>query len=287
MVLHTQIPVTRFITGISLRIPESQIDNILPAIDNISIFVGSKLFYFSSKEIQKLHTGKKEGYILCHLPNIHFEKSLVIKDCINYYGDLNLALKGICALFIYPMKYALTWFFLLCLFALYHKYLLAVITNKSKISEWILLLVIVLFGFALRINGYDRYSAWGDEITASAQFGNPSLPFLTTFSDPGNPPLHFILLRFCFSLFGYSQKTARMISVVFGTLAIISVYFCVKSFSNKRAALLSAVFMTISSYAIGYSQEIRGYIIVFALIPVIIYTFLKFIETPTLKRMIC
>ncbi|WP_162502457.1 glycosyltransferase family 39 protein [Treponema endosymbiont of Eucomonympha sp.] len=285
-VLHTQIPITRFITGLFLRIPQSQASSVLSAIDNISIFVGSKLFYFSTAEIQKLNIEEKGGYILCHLPNIHFEKSFFIKNCINYYGDLNLALKGICAFFIYPMKYALAWFFILCLFALHHKFLIACFRNNKKAIEWILLFVIVLFGFALRINGYNRYSAWGDEIDAAAKWGNPSLPFFTTFADPGNPPLHFMLLRFCFTLFGWSQETARLISVVFGTLAIISVYFCVKPFSNKLTALLSAFFMAISSYAIGYSQEIRGYIIVFFLIPVIIYTFFKFIKEQTIKRMI-
>jgi hypothetical protein len=290
IVMHVKIPVSGFYRGIALRIPNDDFEQTLKAIDNISIFIGNKLFYFSSSNIAKMNGTQRDGYGIVRLPNIQYEPSVLIKNWTNYYGDLNFALKGIGAFFIYPMKFSLTWAFILCLFFLHRKRISAIyteFTTKYKnTTTVILLIVIILAGFALRINGYVRHSGWSDEIYSATVAGNPTMPFLNTFSDPGNPPFYTTLLRFWFKLFGWSEESGRLLSVLIGTCAIPALYCFVKPFFGRKTALLAALFMAISTFAVGYSQEMRGYIVKICLAPLIAFCFFNFMKNQSLKMLL-
>jgi uncharacterized membrane protein len=286
-VVYVKIPITGFLKECSLLIPENEVKATLAAIDNVSIFVGNKLFYFSHADIQKLPIKIKDGYAICLLPNVHYAWSILAKDVINSYGDINLAIISAAAFFIYPARFAVTWFFLLILLFLFRRSIAnAYCTAKkhSTICAAILLCVIIFAGFLLRINGYVRHSGWLDEIyTANAS--SPIFPFLRTFSDPGNPPFYFIVLRLFFSLFGWSEETGRLFSVIIGTLVIPALYLLVKPFFGKKAALLAALFMAFSTYAIGYSQEMRSNILRFFLVTISAFCFLNFLKKQSCKNL--
>ncbi|MDR3336624.1 MAG: hypothetical protein LBT16_05410, partial [Treponema sp.] len=216
IVMHTELRSTGFHHRIFLRMPESTAEEAINSMDNISVFIGNKLYYFSRDDIQKFSGKTKDGYILFQIPGLHYTKSLVIKDWINYYGDFNIALKIFCGFLFFPYRFIPTYLFLAGLLLLYRKQLKALyrrIRQRPEFWAVVLVAVITVFGFALRINGYVRHSGWTDEMYSAVRTGNPNLPLIATFSDPGNPPFYPMLLRCWFKLFGWSEEAGTMLSV--------------------------------------------------------------------------
>ena len=290
IIMHKRLTTHGFYRGVSIRIPEAEASQTLAAIDNISIFIGNKLFYFSSSDIQEwLKRGgdKENGHVVLPVPGLRYTPSLVIKNWTNYYGDFNLALMGIFDFLFHPARYALTYFFILCMIYIYKNYVSSVYRSLRG-KNWIqpaLFVIIILTGFALRINGFLRTSGWLDELYSSV-VSSPRLPFLQTFSDPGNPPLYYMLLRLAFTLFGWSEPVGKMVSVVLGTLTIVSVYVMTLRSGSKKAALLAALFMALSMYAVGFSQEMRSNIMRMFLVPLCAAFFLDLQKRASPENMV-
>jgi 4-amino-4-deoxy-L-arabinose transferase-like glycosyltransferase len=290
IVMYVQITTHGFYRGISLRLPEEDSGQTISAIDSISIFIGNKLFYFPSAVIKDWKGLPEAGYVFFPVPGLRYTASLLVKDWTNYYGEFNLALTGICDFLFRPARYAPVYFFIVCLLFLYRKRLYDVyraLSKRNKKGNYaVLLALVVLFGFLLRINGYTRHSGWSDEIYSATRAGNPNLPLIHTFSDPGNPPFYFILLRAWFMLFGWSEESGTLLSVIIGTAAILSLYFFVRSCYGAKTALLAAFFMAVCTFAAAYSQEMRAYILKMFLAPVIAILFFKLLYNPSIKNML-
>jgi uncharacterized membrane protein len=280
IVMYLQLIAQDFYRGISIRVPEEESVQTMAAIDNISVFIGNKCFYFPAFAIKDWKgTAEEADYVFFPIPGLSHTPSLVIKNWTNYYGEFNLALLGICDFLFHPARYAPVYFFIICLLFLYRKRLADIYQSlHKKDGKWkyaLLLLLVVLFGFALRINGYTRHSGWSDELYSATRAGNPNLPFIQTFSDSGNPPFYFILLRGWFMVFGWSEESGTLLSVILGTGAILSLYFFMRFCFNAKTALLAAFFMAACTFAIDYSHEMRGYILKIFLSPVIALVFFK------------
>jgi hypothetical protein len=298
-VLYTEINVpvdfsyyyAPYIYDLFLRVPQEHASETLAAIDNVSVFIGNRLFYFSGADILALNGVERDEFALYRLPGLQYKKSL-IGQWINWYGDFNFIIKAGCAFFVYPARYFLTWFFLVCLIFLQKARIAAayntITARKSRLwlrPEIFMLTALTLIGFLMRFNGYIQDSAWYDEYYSAITASNPQQPFSNTFGDPGNPPLYYILLRVWFILFGWSEQSGRMLSVLIGTAAIISLYSLVASFSGKKAALLSALLMAFNTWLIGFSQEMRGYILEAFLVSIVAQRFLVFMRNQTAKNM--
>jgi hypothetical protein len=287
IVMHTELRNTGFHRRIFLRMRETVAEEVINAIDNISVFVGNKFYYFSKEDMQKSNKKTKDGYALFRISGPHYEKSLVIKDWINYYGDFNIGLKIFCGFLFYPGRFIPSYLFLAGLLFLYRKQIVSLYrkSRQKRKVQAVVLVIISVFAFALRINGYVRHSGWADEIYSAAWASNPNFPFLATFSDHGNPPFYFILLRYWFKLFGWSEEAGTMLSVVLGTFAIPTLYIFVKRNFGGGTALLAAFFMAASGFAVGYSHEMRAYILLIFLLPLAAQLFLDFLHRKSLKNM--
>jgi len=261
----------------------------LGSIDSISIFVGNKLFYFTKDDVAQFDRKTLDGHALFRFPGVHYTESLATKEWVNYYGDFNIALKVFCGFLFYPGKFIPAYLFLAGLLLLYRKKLglfYAKIREKPAPFTAVLLCVIIALGFALRVNGYVRYSGWSDEIYSAVRTGNPHLPLLATFTDSGNPPFYPLVLRLFFKLFGWSEETGTMLSVILGTLGIPALYLLVERNFDRATALIAAFFLAVSGFAIGYSQEMRTYILMLFLLPIIALLFFNFLRNPSLGNLI-
>ena len=130
-------------------------------------------------------------------------------------------------------------------------------TFKKGAIFWIL-------GFALILRLSDLSSFyWTDELYSVYEAGNVNFPFLKTFSDPGNPPLFFILARIYMLLFGVEPNVTRMLSVIFSVICIYAVYIFVKNNLNEdnknKIALIVSFLYSINIYSICIAQEFRCY----------------------------
>jgi 4-amino-4-deoxy-L-arabinose transferase-like glycosyltransferase len=287
VIMHINIPLKRPFWNPAIQFPEAVAADALAHIDNIALFIGNKLFYFSHDEVQRFRRDDKDGYALFYLPDAFYAKSLVFKNWRNYYGDINFGIKALSAFFLYPARYAATWFSLALLLFLCRKDMLKVclfLARHKKITARILLAIILCVGFILRFNGYTRHSGWTDEIYSATVAANPNLPFINTFTDTGNPPFYFILLRCWFKLFGWTEEAGTLLSVLLGTFSALTLYMLVKPFGGRKAALLAAFLIAISGFSIGYSQEMRAYILKMFLVPLVSLAFLRYLKQPSIKN---
>jgi uncharacterized membrane protein len=113
---------------------------------------------------------------------------------------------------------------------------------------------------------------------------NPNLPFINVFKDPGNPPLFFILLRLWFEIFGWTEATGRLLCVLIGLTGIITLYCFVKSLCGKKYAFVSSFLLTISYSSIGYSHEMRAYILEIALVSIAAQRFIMLLHNQNIKN---
>jgi Dolichyl-phosphate-mannose-protein mannosyltransferase len=74
-----------------------------------------------------------------------------------------------------------------------------------------------------------------------------------------HPPLHTLLLRGWSSVFGFGILQARLLSALFGSLAVIQLYFLSQYLFDRRTALLSSMVLAVSQLSIWFSQEPRPF----------------------------
>ena len=95
-------------------------------------------------------------------------------------------------------------------------------------KKWlIILLIIICVGSFLRIYKLSNQSFWIDEAAAIQKSSKlPSLDNFKSWVIPWmSPPFYNLLLHFWIILFGESEFAVRSLSVIFGILTILVVYF--------------------------------------------------------------
>ena len=124
------------------------------------------------------------------------------------------------------------------------------------------LISIIVLAFLLRLYKLGFQSAWLDELHTLIE-GNPKLSFeemtnLLVFRG-GIPHLHHLIVQFFGEQFTHGIVSARMVSVIFGTLSVYATYCLGKNLWNKNVGLASAMLIAVNVFAIEYSQEARSY----------------------------
>jgi 4-amino-4-deoxy-L-arabinose transferase-like glycosyltransferase len=74
-----------------------------------------------------------------------------------------------------------------------------------------------------------------------------------------HPPLYYISLRWCVDLFGSSDRSIRMMSVLLGLAAVIVLFDAVRRSAGPWAALIAAALMIFSTAQIDIGQMTRPY----------------------------
>lgn len=153
--------------------------------------------------------------------------------------------------------------------------------SKSSVGRsWVLPSAIVVLGVALRLYRLDHQSVWYDEIfslTVSHQSFHEMMQYLV--KDFVQPPLHYFLLHVWFELVGFGSYQARLLSVIFGGLAILGTYLLGDYLFGRRAASIAALLLAMSQLAVMYSQEARPYAQLLFLMPFVSYLFLVALRT--------
>ncbi len=123
-----------------------------------------------------------------------------------------------------------------------------------------MIILILLLSLGLRIISLNQ-SLWLDEaiMVVHAQH-NSFLSYLTHYGlSDFHPPLYMAILWIWIHLFGNSEITVRLPSVMSGLLTIWFLYKLVNNFISKEAGLLAALLLAINPLHIYYSQENRMY----------------------------
>ncbi|SEI62920.1 Dolichyl-phosphate-mannose-protein mannosyltransferase [Dyadobacter koreensis] len=99
-----------------------------------------------------------------------------------------------------------------------------------------------------------------------------------TRSDIGNSPFYYLLLHIWMDIFGLSDFSARLFSVVFSVLIIGFTYQFGRRFFSVNTGLISAGIVAIEPFFIAYSHQARNYSLTFFLTLLSTYLFLQIIE---------
>ena len=131
---------------------------------------------------------------------------------------------------------------------------------------------VVLFAFAVRALSIDAQSLWRDEVDAMLFATAPLDEVLFRFTQPRwNGPLYFLLLRGWIALSGTSEYAMRFFSLAFGVLCVPLMYVLGRRLFNRQTGVIAALLMAFSPYFTWYSQEIKMYTLVPALVLLAIY----------------
>ena len=92
-----------------------------------------------------------------------------------------------------------------------------------------------------------------------------------------HPPLYSVILFFWLRLVGTEPFALRLLSVVFGTLAVALVYVLGRRLVSSQVGLIAAALMTLSAFAVYYSQETRMYTLALAITTTSSYLFVRWL----------
>jgi len=119
--------------------------------------------------------------------------------------------------------------------------------------------IILLIGTILRV-----YNVGDKEYSTDEAFSvrHASFTLKEVFSNVENephPPLYYIMLHFWMEIFGDSEIATRSLSVSFGIISILLMYFLGRLLFNREVGMIASLILAISPFHIGYSQESRMY----------------------------
>jgi uncharacterized membrane protein len=156
------------------------------------------------------------------------------------------------------------------------------VAGREITKYGIALLGIVLAGAFLRVYHLGTQSLWLDEVV-SVEFAKLSVPqMVQATAQDVHPPLYYFILHYWIMIFGTSGSAVRLLSALFGVLAIPMIYVVGRQLFNKEAGLLAALILALSSFNIWYSQETRMYSLMVLLALLSMYFFWRFLQQSNL-----
>ncbi len=135
--------------------------------------------------------------------------------------------------------------------------------DKTNTVIFIILLIACIYSIIVRFNNIGVLSYWGDDgqtflgTSGILNYGYPKLPSGSTFY---NSIFHFYLRAIPSLIFGINEIALRFPSAFFGALMTPLMFIFIKDLlNNKYISLLTAVIVSINTWQIEFSREIRYY----------------------------
>lgn len=136
--------------------------------------------------------------------------------------------------------------------------------------------LVLILACTLRFYHLDFQSLWYDEVH-SANGADPDLSVdeIIEYSRTDQPPLFFLILHYCFKIFGFNDMVGRSVVAMIGVTGVIAMFLLGKEIKDANLGLVSALLTGINFFHINYSQEVRFYSLLFLLSA---FSFLYFIR---------
>ncbi len=183
----------------------------------------------------------------------------------------------------------------------------------SSRSTSVFLMLILLLALALRLYKLDAYGLFFDEKSTvlisqgiSLEGGNQQDVFGKNYFTPqefwkpkplqdyfdahirgdiGNSPAYYLLLHGWIRLFGLSDFSIRLPSVLFSVLTVWLLFvFTVQHLKSQRLALVAAALAAIEPFFIAYSHQARNYSMSFFFTLLATHLFLNLVRRPSWER---
>ncbi|HKQ52001.1 MAG TPA: glycosyltransferase family 39 protein [Pyrinomonadaceae bacterium] len=154
------------------------------------------------------------------------------------------------------------------------------VEKNSKVSRLVLaaLVVIVAAGAALRVYKLGAESVWLDEAFTIRLSRNAPAGIVEETSKDVHPPLYYFALHYWMMLFGDTEAGTRLLSALFGVLALIATYKTAAHLFGRATALVASALLALSRFHLEFSQEARMYTLLGLLAIVSMYFFVRLVE---------
>lgn len=133
--------------------------------------------------------------------------------------------------------------------------------TENKVLFWSVFAVIIIVGLVLRLTIID-YPLWYDEgcsvATAINSFPGGINDYLWN-HDLQHTPFYFYILHFIMQWFGDSEIVLRASSLIVAMMLLPLTYIVTEKLSSKKVALLAMLMMSVNTFQVLYSIEIRMY----------------------------
>ncbi|HTL31282.1 MAG TPA: glycosyltransferase family 39 protein, partial [Tepidisphaeraceae bacterium] len=159
--------------------------------------------------------------------------------------------------------------------------------DRPRLIHIIFVAGIVMLAAGLRIYQLSAESLWFDEAATARIVMSPLDEFFTRFRTTENtPPLHYVVLWIWTRVFGSSEFSLRMPSVIAGIASVYLLYQLIRLLGGEWEALMAALLMACSRYQIYFSQEARAYELLVCLSLLSCCAFVQLSREPTRRRQI-
>ena len=146
-------------------------------------------------------------------------------------------------------------------------------TRRRPLTPLLILLLLMLLGFALRAHNLDAFSFWTDEGLTPARSGYALSQILRNeiviqgiVTKDTHPPLYYLVIHLTRQLFGASDFAFRYPSVLFGVLLIPLIYKLGRRMGGRTVGMLVALLAAVNPLQVYYSQEARMYTLLVLLV---------------------
>jgi len=161
-------------------------------------------------------------------------------------------------------------------------------TRKSLIGNRKWLLLLLLFGFGLRLWQLTGQSFWFDEGWSWYLASLPLGEMANVTAGDRSPVLYYSLLHAWLNLAGDSEFAQRYLSLIADVATIALLWAITRrlntSHTNSRLLLLPSLLYTLSPFAVWYAQETRMYAQVAMFCTASSYFLLRWLDSPTHRR---
>lgn len=133
--------------------------------------------------------------------------------------------------------------------------------TENKNVFWLVFGLIILVGLVLRLTIID-YPLWYDEGCSIATAINTLPSGINDYlwnHDLQHTPFYFYILHYIMQSFGDSEVVLRGSSLVVAMMLLPLTYVVTEKLSNKKVALLAMLLMSVNTFQVLYSIEIRMY----------------------------
>lgn len=143
----------------------------------------------------------------------------------------------------------------------------------------IFFLLLILFGFFVRVGDLDKYTFSQDEYwhLYISNTDNLTELFKNIFREEVHPPLSFIIWHYALKI-SHNDLWLRMFSIIPGLLLIPSIYVFGRLFISKNAGYFLSAFVAFGSMLMTLSVVIRAYSILFLIMcwmAIFVYRYIK------------
>ncbi len=132
--------------------------------------------------------------------------------------------------------------------------------SADGVGHWGPLLIVVLWGIALRLRFYSEPLRY-DEAYTFLHYASRPLFIAIAYYTANNHLLNTLLIHISTTLFGDAPWALRLPTLIAGILLIPISYAAVRCFAERNAALLATALVSGSSALIEFSFNARGYML--------------------------